>query len=153
LAVDRIVVIGAPSSGPDVLREFRELIALPPRAMTPMVRALEQRGGAPMESFDVETFVGRIDASLLVVHDTDDAEVPYVNGMRLSELFDAPLMTTSGLGHRRILFAPDVVTAVVEFVATADLRNSDRRCVAPKGGAITTSRSLPSHSNPALERS
>jgi pimeloyl-ACP methyl ester carboxylesterase len=173
LATDRIVVIGAPSSVPEVLREFQELIALPPRAMTPMVRALEQRGGAPMESFDVETFVGRIDASLLVVHDTDDAEVPYVNGMRLSELFDAPLMTTSGLGHRRILFAPDVVTAVVEFVATADLRNSDRRCevpqrgaitkpdprnsdrrcVAPKGGAITTSRSLPSHSNPALERS
>jgi pimeloyl-ACP methyl ester carboxylesterase len=116
-----------------VLREFRELIALPPRAMPSMVHALEQRGGAPMESFDVETFVGRIDASLLVVHDTDDVEVPYVNGTRLSELFDAPLMTTSGLGHRRILFAPEVVAAVVDFVERGH--------------------SLASQSNSALERS
>src|SRR4051812_2401597 len=43
LAADRIVVIGAPSSVPEVLREFQELIALPPRAMPHMVHALEQR--------------------------------------------------------------------------------------------------------------
>jgi pimeloyl-ACP methyl ester carboxylesterase len=133
LSVDRLVVIGAPSSVPEVLREFQELIGLPERAMPPMVRALERRVGAPMESFDVETFVGRITAPLLVVHDTDDVEVPYVNGIRLSELFGARLLTTSGLGHRRILFAPDVVAAVVDFVETG--------------------RSLASQSNPALERS
>ncbi|MBW8769043.1 MAG: alpha/beta fold hydrolase [Gemmatimonadetes bacterium] len=153
LQADRIVVIGAPSSVPEVLREFQELIALPARAMPHMVRALEQRGGAPIESFDVATFVGRIDAPLLIVHDTDDAEVPYVNGTRLSELFGAPLLTTSGLGHRRILFAPDVVAAVTEFVTAADPQNSERRCEAPQGGAITTGRSLASQSNPALERS
>jgi pimeloyl-ACP methyl ester carboxylesterase len=151
---DRIVVIGAPSSVPEVLREFQELIALPARAMPAMVRALEQRGGAPIESFDVATFVGRIDAPVLVVHDTEDVEVPYVNGTRLSELFGAPMLTTSGLGHRRILFAPDVVSAVVDFVATSvDMRNSDRRCEASQEGAITTGRSFAPQSNPALEQS
>lgn len=118
LSADRLVVIGAPSSVPEVLREFQELIALPPRAMPAMVRALERMGGEPMEHFDVSTFVGRLDAQLLIVHDTDDLEVPYVNGTRLSDLFGAPLLTTSGFGHRRILFAPDVVAAVVEFVET-----------------------------------
>jgi len=133
LTADRIVVIGSPSSVPEVLREFQELIALPPRAMPSMVRALEQRGGAPMESFDVATFVGHIDAPLLVVHDTDDLEVPYVNGTRLAELFGARLLTTSGLGHRRILYTPGVVSAVVDFVESG-------RAVAP-------------HSDPALEQS
>jgi pimeloyl-ACP methyl ester carboxylesterase len=133
LAVDSLVVIGAPSSVPEVLREFQELIGLPERAMPPMVRALERRVGAPMESFDVATFVGRITVPMLVVHDTDDVEVPYENGTRLSELFGARLLTTSGLGHRRILFGPDVVSAVIEFVETG--------------------RSLASQSNPALEQS
>ena len=76
-----------------------------------------------------------------------------MNGTRLSELFGARLLTTSGLGHRRILFAPDVVAAVVEFVATADMRNSDRRCEAPQGGAITAGRAIAPHSDPALEES
>jgi pimeloyl-ACP methyl ester carboxylesterase len=149
LSVDRIVVIGAPSSVPEVLREFQELIRLPERAMPAMVRALEQRVGAPMASFDIATFADRITVPVLVVHDTDDVEVPYVNGTRLSELFGAPLLTTSGHGHRRILFAPDVVTAVVEFVSTADLRHSDRRCEAPQGGAITTRGALAPHPHPA----
>jgi len=118
LAVDRLVVIGAPASVPEVLREFQELIALPARALPPMVRALEQRVGAPMEKLDVATFVGHVDAPLLIVHDTEDVEVPYVNGTHLAELFGARLLTTSGLGHRRILFTPEVVSAVVEFVET-----------------------------------
>jgi pimeloyl-ACP methyl ester carboxylesterase len=118
LSVDRLVVIGAPSSVPEILREFQELVALPPRALPAMVRALEQRVGATMESFDIAAFAERITVPLLVVHDTGDAEVPYVNGARLSELFGAPLCTTTGLGHRRILFAPEVVAAVVAFVET-----------------------------------
>jgi len=133
LLVDRLAVIGSPSSVPEVLREFQELIALPQRAMPPMVRALERRVGAPMQSFDISTFADRIAVQMLVVHDTDDREVPYVNGTRLSELFGAPLLTTSGLGHRRILFAPHVVAAVVEFIETG-------RSIAPQ-------------SHPALEKS
>lgn len=133
LSVDRLIVIGAPSSVPEVLREFQELVGLPERALPAMVRALEQRVHATMESFDISAFADRIRVPLLVVHDTEDVEVPYVNGSRLSELFGAPLLTTSGLGHRRILFAPEVVTAVVEFVETG-------RSVAPRA-------------DPALEQS
>jgi pimeloyl-ACP methyl ester carboxylesterase len=128
LLADRVVVIGSPSSVPEVLREFQELIALPERAMPPMVRALEGRVGASMGSFDISTFADRIAVPVLIVHDTDDREVPYVNGTRLSELFGARLITTSGLGHRRILFDPQVVTTVVEFVEAG-------RSLAPRSDA------------------
>jgi hypothetical protein len=53
---------------------------------------------------------------VLVVHDTDDREVPYADGRRLAEVFGARLITTNGLGHRRILYAPEVIDAVVEFI-------------------------------------
>ena len=132
LAVDRIVVIGAPSSVPEILREFQELIHLPERAMPAMLRALEQRVGATMESFDIATFAERITVPVLVVHDSDDVEVPYVNGVRLSEMFGAPLFTTSGLGHRRVLFAPEVVATVVDFVETG-------RSLAPRSPALEPS--------------
>jgi pimeloyl-ACP methyl ester carboxylesterase len=116
LPTARIVTIGMPASVPEVLRDFLRLIRLPDRALPSMIAALEARVGAPMASFEVEAFAPTVDVPVLVVHDTDDREVPYADGPRLAEVFGARLLTTNGLGHRRILYAPEVVAAVVEFI-------------------------------------
>jgi pimeloyl-ACP methyl ester carboxylesterase len=116
LPTARIVTIGTPASVPEVLRDFLRLIRLPDRALPSMIAALEARVGAPMASFEVEAFAPDVHVPVLVVHDTDDREVPYADGARLAEVFGARLLTTNGLGHRRILFAPEVVAAVVEFI-------------------------------------
>jgi pimeloyl-ACP methyl ester carboxylesterase len=117
LTVDRLVVIAAPSSVPDILQDFMKMIALPAAAFPALVRALERRVGASMASFAVESFASAVTVPLLIVHDIDDREVPYANATRLRELFPAArLLTTTGLGHRRILFAPEVVASVVEFI-------------------------------------
>jgi pimeloyl-ACP methyl ester carboxylesterase len=81
-----------------------------------MIRALEARVHAPMASFEVEAFAPQVSMPVLVVHDTDDLEVPYADGPRLAELLGARLLTTNGLGHRRILYMPNVVMAIVEFI-------------------------------------
>lgn len=116
LAADRIVTIGSPASVPEALRDFLRLIHLPERALPSMIRALEERVHAPMASFEVESFAPHIHVPVLVVHDTDDREVPYADGPRLAGLLGAKLLTTNGLGHRRILYAPEVVAAIVEFI-------------------------------------
>ena len=116
LPTERVVTIGTPASVPEVLRDFLRLIRLPDRALPSMIAALEARVHAPMASFEVEAFAPTVDVPVLVVHDTDDREVPYADGQRLAEVFGARLMTTNGLGHRRILYAPEVVGAVVEFI-------------------------------------
>lgn len=116
LPTSRIVTIGTPASVPEVLRDFLRLIELPERALPSMIAALEKRVHAPMASFEVEAFAPTVNVPVLVVHDTDDREVPYADGQRLAEVFGARLLTTNGLGHRRILFAPEVVAAVVEFI-------------------------------------
>ena len=116
LPTARVVTIGTPASVPEVLRDFLRMIRLPDRALPSMIAALEARVGAPMASFEVEAFAPTVHVPVLVVHDTGDREVPYDDGRRLAEVFGARLLTTNGLGHRRILYAPDVVAAVVEFI-------------------------------------
>lgn len=58
---------------------------------------------------------------LLVVHDRDDKEVPYAEGVATVRKWPgARLLTTGGLGHRRVLGDADVVDAVVEYVTRGD---------------------------------
>ncbi|MEO6525348.1 MAG: alpha/beta fold hydrolase [Gemmatimonadaceae bacterium] len=128
LGTDRLVIIASPSSVPDVLDDFVRQIRLPLRALPSMVRALESRVQAPMASFAIEAFASEITIPVLVVHDTNDLEVPYANGTRLAALLPgARLMTTSGLGHRRILFAPEVLGAVVEFIEAGGVMRTSLR--------------------------
>jgi pimeloyl-ACP methyl ester carboxylesterase len=117
--VDRLVTIAAPSSVPEILDDFVRTISLPPRAFSAMVRSLEQRVGASMAGFDVESFAPAITVPVLVIHDRDDREVSYRHAERLARLLGARLMTTTALGHRRILFAPEITTAVVDFAGEA----------------------------------
>ncbi len=57
---------------------------------------------------------------LYVVHDRDDREVPYEEGVATVRAWPgARLLTTGGLGHRRVLDDPEVIDAAVGF-ATGD---------------------------------
>ena len=54
---------------------------------------------------------------LLVFHDRDDAEVPWSDGAAIAGAWPgARLVTTAGLGHRRILRDERVVSQAVAFV-------------------------------------
>ena len=58
----------------------------------------------------------------LVVHDRGDRQTPYADSVRLVEsLPDARLVTTDGLGHRRILQDSAVVRQVVSILRGADV--------------------------------
>ncbi|MET0066276.1 MAG: alpha/beta hydrolase [Candidatus Thiodiazotropha sp.] len=61
--------------------------------------------------------IRRFDGSLLLVHDRDDREVPYEHALKLSETQPrAKLLTTRGLGHKRILSDPDTVQDCIAFI-------------------------------------
>jgi len=54
----------------------------------------------------------------LILHDKHDKEIPWNNAMAIAEQWPwATLITTQGLGHRRILINVDVVNQVAEFVS------------------------------------
>jgi len=83
-----------------------------------LVRA-RSRVGLAVEELRFDRLARQIDRpDLLVVHDRADREAPY-DGVRtaLPSWPGAELVSTSGLGHRRILRDPGVIDAVVRFVA------------------------------------
>lgn len=81
---------------------------------------MARRSDRPLTDFDVARGVETHDGSLpvaLVVHDTQDKEAHLADGERLARSWPgARLVTTTGLGHRRILRDPDVVAEVVAHV-------------------------------------
>ena len=83
-----------------------------------MVSRLERRYGIRMEDLDVRADASRFDRPLLVVHDVGDSIVPFSDGETIASAAPAgTLVPTHGLGHHRVLRAPEVLGAVVPFVA------------------------------------
>src|SRR5438045_2400376 len=77
-----------------------------------MQARIERQLGVPWSALDVRTYAPDMRTPLLVVHDRDDAEVPWQDGAIIARGWPgAVLSTTGGLGHRRILRDPYVVRA------------------------------------------
>jgi len=54
---------------------------------------------------------------LLVIHDRDDREVGWGDGAAIAQSWPrAELVTTTGLGHHRIVSDPAVIRQVVTFL-------------------------------------
>jgi pimeloyl-ACP methyl ester carboxylesterase len=81
-------------------------------------RGIEARfGSAVWSELDVDRVLPSLRALGLVVHDTDDDEVPIEDARAIaSEWPDAELVVTNGLGHRRIVRDASVRAAIVDWL-------------------------------------
>ena len=65
---------------------------------------------------------------LLVIHDRDDHETSWQDGVDIASRWPiATLQTTTGLGHNRILRDSAVVESVTRFVSAGQLNGSAAR--------------------------
>jgi pimeloyl-ACP methyl ester carboxylesterase len=88
------------------------------RVRTRLVGRVERRVGLPMSAFDVPALARQLATPpLLLVHDRLDAETGWSDSAAIAQAWPlSRLVTTTGLGHRRILRDPAVVAEVVGFV-------------------------------------
>jgi pimeloyl-ACP methyl ester carboxylesterase len=118
LAVERAVFL-APMADPlPYTRTFAGRLGFGDRIRTRMVRRVERRVGLSMSAFDVPAMAARTATPpLLLVHDRQDAETGWSDSAAIARSWPGSrLVTTGGLGHRRILRAPAVVAEVAGFV-------------------------------------
>jgi len=79
---------------------------------------LEQRLDFAWDEIEPHRLAAGLETDTLIIHDRDDRELPASEGEALAgQLTSATLKKTDGLGHRRILRDPDVISAAVQFIA------------------------------------
>ena len=118
LPAGRLVFV-APMADPlPYTRTFARRLGFGERVRTRLVARVERRVGTSMSAFDVPAVAARMPTPpLLLVHDREDAETGWSDSAAIARAWpDARLVTTTGLGHRRILRAPAVVAEVAGFV-------------------------------------
>jgi pimeloyl-ACP methyl ester carboxylesterase len=88
------------------------------RTRSRLVARIERRVGTSMAAFSVPATAARVATRpLLLVHDRHDTETGWADSAAIARSWPgARLVSTSGLGHRRILRDPGVVAEVTGFV-------------------------------------
>jgi len=120
LAARRAVFI-APSANPNTYSaQFASLLGVRDPVMASMQERLERRLGFEWKRMDVPRFAPAMRIPLLIIHDRDDREVRWDDGAAIAAAWPgAELVTTSGLGHHRIVSDAAVIQQVLGFLASA----------------------------------
>jgi pimeloyl-ACP methyl ester carboxylesterase len=116
LAAERVAFLGSPADPTEFFAGFLRQIGLPAHLHRAIWAKFENEYGFDSSELPVRPPRHAPAIPALVVHDRDDREVPYVSADRIVRIWpDATLVTTSGLGHRRILRDASVIERVVAF--------------------------------------
>ena len=117
LPLDVAVFLGPARSPEPFFEHFCEALRLPIGVGAEVRRRLTARLGIAMEDLDVARVAAAARVPLLVVHDRDDREVAWCDGATIAAAWPgARLVTSTGLGHRRILRDGAVQREVSAFV-------------------------------------
>jgi pimeloyl-ACP methyl ester carboxylesterase len=117
--VDRLVFLAPMADAVPPLDQFAATLGLGPRTHDRFRRHLTALVG-DLGRFDLPAraaSAGHRLPPLLVIHDRDDRDLPHAHGQALADAWpDATLVTTSGLGHRRLLGDAEVINRVTSYV-------------------------------------
>jgi pimeloyl-ACP methyl ester carboxylesterase len=118
LVVEKAVLVASSARLEKVLTRFAQTLQMPgavERELWDLVTARFGRDAAIRYSPCAQA--GNLRAAALILHDVDDAEVEYAEGQLLADSWPgATLVSTAGLGHRRILRDEYVVETAVRFI-------------------------------------
>jgi pimeloyl-ACP methyl ester carboxylesterase len=114
---ERVVLI-APAADPvDATRRFARMVGLSEHLRERMSAMFERHTGVSIHDLQAHRHVLAFSQPALIVHDLDDLDVPWEEGERYARFWpDARLLTTQGLGHRRILEDMSVMDASLAFL-------------------------------------
>ena len=116
LGVDRLVLVAPIVDIESVLDVFTTPLRIGPRTREDLGRRIATRTGMSLADFTADRLM--VDpVPTLVLHDRTDRQAPYAASAALAaERDEVSLLSTTGLGHQRILRDPAVVAAAVAHI-------------------------------------
>jgi pimeloyl-ACP methyl ester carboxylesterase len=122
LAVGRLVLVAPLADPPAYTREFAQALGFGEHVRAGLIDRVERLVARPIADFDVPA---RLRAAsglppLLLVHDREDKEARYADAPGFAAGWpEGELLSTRGLGHRRILRDPEVIGQTVAYLRAA----------------------------------
>jgi pimeloyl-ACP methyl ester carboxylesterase len=114
------ILVAAPSEVDWIVTAFCRRMGLSSRASKVFRRKISEWAGIPLEDVAIEKIGPKLSLPGLIVHDPEDADVPFENAERYIEHWkQAKLLVLENVGHRKILKAPAFLTAVANFLGPA----------------------------------
>jgi pimeloyl-ACP methyl ester carboxylesterase len=118
LGTERLVFVAPMVESQSLFDMFQGAMGFGTRTRRALDRTVYDWVGIPVAEFDARVQAAHVEPlPTLVITDRGDRQTPYDDVVDFAESIDAPLITTEGLGHRKILRDPDVIANVVEFVS------------------------------------
>jgi pimeloyl-ACP methyl ester carboxylesterase len=118
-APERVVLLASAVRLRHAVDQFSAMFGLPRATMTALSAAIERRFGSQVwDDLSADRIAAHLgDIPALLFHDGDDTQVTRKDAELLASAWPgARLVTTSGLGHDRLLRDPDVVQQAVAFL-------------------------------------
>lgn len=111
----KVVLLASPNQLSSVTREFASTLGLSDGARQVYERRLSRSIGASLAEMEGNIMFAAAGYPLRVIHCVDDAEVSIEESRRYmaSSADDVRLTELAGLGHRRILYHPDAINALL----------------------------------------
>ena len=118
LHVERLVLISSPNSLARLTQGFADSQRFSPRILQSLNNEIGRICGRSVNELNAGDFLRVAGVPTLVIHDEQDVEVLIAEAGAILDRAGATasLMTTNGLGHRRIVVMPTVVRAAVRHL-------------------------------------
>jgi pimeloyl-ACP methyl ester carboxylesterase len=117
LQVKRAVYIAPPADAYQWFRNFSDALGFSEELEEETRRRMEERLHFDFSLLNAKELGPRISTPLLVIHDHQDKEVAWTEGRTIVQsTHHAQLLSTEGLGHRRILNHPEVIRTAIDFI-------------------------------------
>lgn len=118
LNVKRAVILSPPAQLAEMIEIWTEALLLPRSLYEGMTRRIVDRVGIPIQSLNLDKFAANLTIPGLVVHDKDDLNVPFKNGVAIANAWkECRFIETERLGHRGVLRSELVIDEVVAFLS------------------------------------
>lgn len=117
LGSERLVFVAPMVEFNSLLDHFQQALGFGPRTRRALDREIEDFVGLSVRDFDARVQARHVDPRpTLVISDRGDRQTPYADVVDFAKSIGAPLITSEGLGHRKVLRDPALVRSVVDFV-------------------------------------
>ncbi len=117
LDVKKIILVASPAFYERVVDFFASSFGLKEKAKAEFIKLIVKIAGIHPTELDIGVIGSKLNKPCLIVHDTGDNAVNYLSATAIHQAWPgSKLLTTEGLGHRRILKDSKVIAEVSDFI-------------------------------------